>query len=203
MTSLTAAQPTLLTTVWPSVGTSWMKMTVLALLGTALLTLSAKISVPFIPVPMTMQTFAVLVIGMAFGWKLGMITVGLYLLEGAFGLPVFAGTPAKGIGIAYMTGPTGGYLLGFLLSAGLLGYLGEKGFDRHIIWTLVAMIAGTAVIFIFGYAWLASLIGTAKAFQFGVQPFLWAAIFKIVLASLVLPGCWKYLGRRSHDANPT
>jgi len=197
MNTAIGTTPTLLSTLWPAAEKSWLKMILLALAGSVLLTISAKIQIPFYPVPMTMQTFAVLVIGMAFGWKLGAATVLLYLVEGALWLPVFAGTPAKGIGLAYMSGPTGGYLIGFLISAGFLGYLGEKGFDRGIASTLVAMIAGTAIIFVFGFAWLAHLIGAEKAYTFGVSPFFWAAAFKILLAALVLPGCWRYLGRRS------
>ena len=196
MSSLTISPQTLLTAVWPTATTSITRMALLALLGTGLLTLSAKINVPFYPVPMTMQTFAVLIIGMAFGWKLGFATLALYLIEGISGLPVFAGTPSKGIGFAYMMGPTGGYLFGFLLSAPLLGYLGEKGFDRNFIMTLMAMVAGTLVIFVFGYIWLAYLIGTEKAFQFGVLPFLWGEAFKILLAALILPFLWKLLNSR-------
>ena len=201
MPSSVTSQTTLLSTLWPEAPNSVFKASLLVLLGTGLLTLSAKLSVPFYPyiVPMTMQTFAVLVIGMALGWKLGAATVMLYLIEGALGLPVFAYTPAKGIGISYMVGPTGGYLIGFLLSAALLGYLGERGFDRNIGTTLAAMLMGTVVIFVFGYSWLAYLIGAEKAFLFGVYPFLWAEAFKIALAALVLPTCWKLLGRRSRS----
>ena len=201
MPSSMTAQTTLLTTLWPTAPSSVFKMSLLVLLGTSLLTLSAKLNVPFYPyvVPMTMQTFAVLVIGLVLGWKLGAATVMLYLIEGALGLPVFAYTPAKGIGISYMVGPTGGYLIGFLLSATLLGYLGERGFDRNIGTTLIAMLMGTVVIFLLGYSWLAYLIGAEKAFLFGVYPFLWAEAFKIALAVLVLPTCWKLLGRRSRS----
>ena len=169
-------------------------MALVALVGTGLLTLSAKINVPFYPVPMTMQTFVVLVIGMVFGWKLGAATVSIYIIEGMFGLPVFAGTPAKGVGLAYMAGPTGGYLIGFLLASTLVGYLGGKGFDRNFVMTLIAMLTGVMVIFVMGYLWLAFLIGPEKAFQFGVVPFLWAEVFKIALAALVLPACWKLIG---------
>ena len=189
------AQPTLLDTLLPAAANNWLYKLVLVFAGTALLTLSAKIQVPFYPVPMTMQTFAVLVIGMAFGWKLGGLTVLAYLLEGALGLPVFAGTPAKGLGLAYMAGPTGGYLVGFLVSAMTVGYLAEKGFDRSVLATLVAMVIGTALIFLCGYTWLSSLFGLEKAFQFGVLPFLWGAAFKVALAAAVLPLCWKALKR--------
>ena len=197
MQGISNAQPTLLSAAWPTSADSLLRKIVLVLAGTALLTLSAKVQVPFYPVPMTMQTFAVLVIGMAFGWRLGAATVVLYLVEGAFGLPVFAGTPAKGIGLAYMAGPTGGYLIGFAVSAAIVGYLGERGWDRKLSTTLAAMAIGTALIFISGYVWLAYLIGSEKAFQFGVLPFMWAAVFKIALAAAVLPLCWRFLGRKT------
>lgn len=191
------AQPTLIGAVWPASVDSLLRNIILAVAGTALLTVSAKIQVPFYPVPMTMQTFAVLVIGMAFGWRLGAVTVLLYLAEGALGLPVFAGTPAKGIGLAYMAGPTGGYLAGFLVSAMAVGYLGERGWDRNPWTTLAAMILGTALIFGLGYVWLSHLIGMAKALQFGVLPFLWGAAFKIALAASLLPFFWKFMMRKS------
>ncbi len=187
--------PTLIGSAWPGAAGSWLGMAVLAVAGTVLLTVSAKIQVPFYPVPMTMQTFAVLVIGMAYGWKLGGATVALYLAEGAAGLPVFAGTPEKGIGLAYMAGPTGGYLVGFVLAAGIAGWLGEKGWDRSVPMTLAAMVIGTVIIFVPGYAWLALLIGQEKAWAFGVLPFLWGEVFKIALAAAVLPGAWKLIAR--------
>ena len=188
-----ALHPTLIGSAWPQAADSWLRMAILAIAGTGLLTISAKIQVPFYPVPMTMQTFAVLVIGMAYGWKLGGATLLLYLAEGAVGLPVFAGTPEKGIGLAYMAGPTGGYLAGFVLAAGIAGWLGEKGWDRSITMTLAAMAIGTVIIFVPGYAWLATLIGAEKAWAFGVLPFLWGEVFKIALAAAVLPGAWKLI----------
>jgi len=188
-------QPTLAGAIWPASLDSLLRMALMAIAGTALLTLSAKIQVPFYPVPMTMQPFAVMVIAMAFGWKLGAATIALYLLEGAFGLPVFAGTPAKGIGIAYMTGSTGGYLLGFFFAAALTGWLAERDWDRNVITTVVAMTAGTAVIYIFGYAWLANLIGASKAWQFGVAPFLLGDAFKIALAAALMPMLWRLVAR--------
>ncbi len=187
--------PTLIGSAWPGAAGSWLGMAVLAVAGTVLLTVSAKIQVPFYPVPMTMQTFAVLVIGMAYGWKLGGATVALYLAEGAVGLPVFAGTPEKGIGLAYMAGPTGGYLVGFVLAAGIAGWLGEKGWDRSVPMTLAAMAIGTVIIFVPGYFWLALLIGQEKAWAFGVLPFLLGEVFKIALAAAVLPGAWKLIAR--------
>ena len=187
-------KPTLFDAVLPDAGLA--KQVLMALAGTALLTLSAKIQVPFWPVPMTMQTFAVLVIAMAFGPKLGAATVLLYLAEGAAGLPVFAGTPEKGIGVAYMVGPTGGYLVGFVLAAFTVGWLARRGWDRSVPLTLLAMAAGTALIFIFGIAWLSTLIGMEKAIQFGLMPFLAGAAFKIALAAAVMPLAWKFVGHK-------
>ena len=136
----------------------------LALVGTAILTISAKFTIPTPTVPFSMQTFAVLVIGMVYGWKLGGATVFLYLLQGAVNLPVFAGTPAKGIGLAYMTGPTGGYLFGFLVAAIVCGWLAEKGWDRKVLTTLAAMVIGTAIIYLFGVTWLGTLLGWDSRF---------------------------------------
>jgi len=183
----------LIDTILPTLGLNWVYKVILVIAGTGLLTLSAKVQVPFYPVPMTMQTLAVLVIGMTFGRKLGGLTVLAYLLEGAFGLPVFAGTPVKGIGLSYMVGPTGGYLVGFIVSSLTVGYLAEKGFDRNFVTTFIAMLIGSLLIFLCGYVWLSSLIGLEKAFQYGVFPFLASELFKIALASAVLPLCWKFL----------
>ena len=191
----TETRPTLLSVTWPAAQSSAVRTLLLLVAGTALLTLSAKVNIPFYPVPMTMQTFAVLVVGMAFGPSLAIATVGLYLLQGALGLPVFSGTPARGIGWAYMMGPTGGYLLGFLVASGVVGVLAHRGFDRSFGMTLAAMTVGTFVIFIFGFAWLAGLIGMEKAWRFGVEPFLLAAAFKILLAALALTMAWKLVGR--------
>ncbi len=193
-----AAYETLVSTVWPSrVGARINRAVFLAIVGTVLLTVSAKIQVPFWPVPMTMQTMVVLLIGMAFGARLGAATVALYLLEGAFGLPVFAGTPEKGIGLAYIMGPTGGFLVGFVVAAAVVGWLAERGFGRSLITTLVAMIVGSSLIYLFGVSWLATLIGWDQALALGVTPFLAGAALKIVLATALLPTCWKFAGTKS------
>jgi len=168
----------------------------LAIIGSLALWVSAKLHVPFYPVPMTMQTFAVLVIGMAFGWRLGGATVLLYLAEGAVGLPVFSGTPERGIGLAYMAGPTGGYLVGFVVAAVVTGFLAEHKWDRHVWTTLLAMSVGTAIIFAFGTLWLGAVIGFDKdVIQLGVTPFLLGAAFKIALAGAVLPMAWRFVKR--------
>ena len=197
------AQPThfntLADTLWPANADphSWLRNLMLAFAGSVLLAISAKINIPFYPVPMTMQTFMVLCIGMAFGWRLGGATLLLYLGEGALGLPVFAGTPEKGIGLAYLMGPTGGYLFGFFVAAVTVGWLAEKGWDRNMWTTLAAMIIGTAIIFILGLLYLGVLYGWDKPIlEWGLIPFLPGAGFKIGLAAAVLPLTWKYLVER-------
>lgn len=184
---------TLIDTLWPSSGNALAKHVFLALAGSILLTLSAKIQVPFWPVPMTMQTFAIMVLAAAFGARLGTATVLLYLAQGAVGLPVFAGTPEKGLGLAYMMGPTGGYLVGFVAAAMLIGWLAERGWDRSIGRLGAAMFAGHVLVFAFGFAWLAVLIGAEKAWMFGVAPFYAATLFKTALAALVLPAAWQLI----------
>ena len=167
----------------------------LVLAGSLLLTLSAKIQVPFYPVPMTLQTLVVLLIGVAFGWRMGFATVLAYLAQGAMGLPVFAGTPEKGLGLLYMAGPTGGYLVGFAFAAALTGWLAEHGLDRSAIGTAIAMIAGNLVIYLIGLIWLANFVGFEKAVTFGMIPFLFGDLVKIMLATATLPLIWKFLNR--------
>ena len=165
--------------------------------GMCLLTLSAKLQVPFYPVPMTMQTLVVLMIGMAYGRVLGTATVAAYLLAGAAGLPVFAGTPELGIGLAYMMGPTGGYLLGFLISAWLMGALAERGWSNSFPLAAVAMIVGHAVILGAGFAWLAALLGPEKAIAVGLLPFLATTAVKCALGAVAVPPIWRAFGRKA------
>ncbi|MSO92934.1 MAG: biotin transporter BioY [Rhodospirillales bacterium] len=196
MTVAATPSVTLASALWPAgEGTKLFRLAALAVAGSLLLTLSAKVQVPFYPVPMTMQSFAVLVIGMAYGWRLGAATVLLYLAEGAAGLPVFAGTPEKGIGIPYMMGPTGGYLLGFLVAAAAVGWLAERGWDRNVPLAVSAMVIGTVLLFIPGVAWLAVLFGFSKAIDVGVTPFILASVVKLALAAAVMPLAWTLLGR--------
>lgn len=171
----------------------------LAVAGSIALWVSAKVQIPFIPVPMTLQTLVVLIIGMAYGWRLGAATIALYLAQGAAGLPVFAGTPEKGIGLAYMFGPTGGFLLGFILAAVAVGMLAERGWDRNILTTAGAMALGNVLIYVPGLFWLSSLIGWDKALEFGIKPFLLADIFKLVLAALFMPMIWNVVKRMLDD----
>jgi biotin transport system substrate-specific component len=174
--------------LWPARGANRVaRAALLALLGSALLTLAAKLQVPFYPVPMTMQTLVVLLIGMAFGARLGLATVVLYLAEGAAGLPVFAGTPEKGIGLAYMVGPTGGYLLGFALAAAIAGRIVERRRDAAAL--VLAVVAGSFAIYLPGVLWLARFVGFEAALDLGLVPFLWGDLLKAALAfALALGG---------------
>ena len=197
MSKVTSIYPTLAQTIWQAEDIR-LRNIFLAIGGSLALWVSAKIQVPFYPIPMTMQTFVVLIIGMTFGLKLGVASVLLYLIEGVIGLPVFAGTPEKGIGLAYMVGPTGGYLLGFIVSAGTLGWLSSKGWDRNVFLTLAAMTIGTAIIFIFGMVWLGAIIGWEKPIlEHGLFPFIPGAAFKIALAAAILPLIWKKLSKHN------
>ena len=162
--------------------TKLIKYLFIVLIGSILLAISSKIKIPFYPVPMTMQTFIVLFIGIAFGWKLGVATVSLYLFEGLMGLPVFSGTPEKGLGVVYFTGPTMGYLIGFIISVYLAG---KFNYDGSLVRTFFKLTFATSFIYILGLIWLGSLIGWDKPiFQLGAQPFLFAELFKILLITL-------------------
>jgi biotin transport system substrate-specific component len=193
----TAERMTLAETVWPAQdGQTLARGVILAVVGSMILTLSAKVNVPFYPVPLSMQTFAVLVIGAAYGWKLAVATVLLYLAEGALGLPVFANTPERGVGLAYMFGPTGGYLIGFVVAAGLIGWLCERGWDRTFLWLLAAMLLGHVIILAYGMTWLASQIGFEKAWAFGIAPFYLATVLKTLLGAAFIKGAWTFAERR-------
>ena len=162
---------------------SLVKNLFLAILGTILLAISAKVKIPFWPIPMTMQTFVVLLLGVVYGWKLGLFTVSLYLLEGIVGLPVFAGTPEKGVGLIYFTGPTMGYLIGFLTACYLASKI--KISDSFIV-ILFKLIIATSTIYILGLLWLGTLIGWDKPiFALGAKPFLLAEIFKIMILAIL------------------
>lgn len=164
--------------------------------GSLLLWASAKISVPFLPIKMTMQLFVVLALGLALGAQLAGLSVALYLVQGATGLlPVFTGTPEKGMGVVYMMGPTGGYLVGFLLAAIAVGWLADRGFSRHPVLAIVAAFVGAVLVYIPGVLWLSTLIGWDKSLQFGLYPFLAPDAIKVLLAALVVSGTWRLLGR--------
>tara|TARA_Y100000741_G_C18113751_1_gene502058 strand:+ start:137 stop:691 length:555 start_codon:yes stop_codon:yes gene_type:complete len=153
-------------------------------IGSILLTLSAKFKIPFYPVPMTMQTFVVIFMGMAFGYKIGVATVSLYLIEGIIGLPVFSNSPERGVGLIYFTGPTMGYLIGFLFASFVAGYLINLSNNLFIIF--VKLIFSVSFIYILGILWLGNIIGWDKPIiQLGVTPFLFAELFKILILTLL------------------
>lgn len=190
--TMRSSRPTLAQTLWPAEARDVARGAVLAFAGALALTLSAKAQVPFWPVPMTMQTAVVLALGAAFGARLAAATVALYLVEGLLGFPVFAGAVA---GPAYMAGPTGGYLAGFLAAAFLVGALAERGWDRSGLRLLAAMAIGHAVIFAFGFGWMTVLFGADKAFALGVAPFWLATLLKTGLAAAVVAAGWKGVER--------
>jgi biotin transport system substrate-specific component len=168
---------------------------ILIALGSALLTLSAKINLPLPYVPMTLQTLVVLMIGAAYGWRLGTATVLAYLAEGAVGLPVFAGPVG---GLAPLLGPTAGYLLGFVIAAFITGWLSERGWDRSVPLLFVAMAVGHIVILGCGFAWLAfgMKLGVEKAWSVGVAPFVAASLIKNALGAVLVPALRRGLDRR-------
>ena len=168
---------------------TYLKNFLLVFFGTLMLAVSSKVQVPFWPVPMTMQTFIVFIIGMSYGSKLAFLTVLVYLLEGAFGLPVFA----KGGGLIYLTGPTAGYLYGMTIAAVVISYFADKGFSVSYIKTLISIIVGSIIIFTIGVLYLGSIIGYSKAIQAGLLPFIPSELFKIALAVILIPTLNKIL----------
>ena len=159
------------------------KSLIVIFLGSILLAISAKVKIPFYPVPMTMQTFVVLFLGLSFGYKIGLATVSLYLIEGIIGLPVFSNSPERGVGLAYFTGPTMGYLLGFLSACFFASFIKK---DDNYLTIFAKLILSVSTIYILGILWLGTLIGWDKPiFQLGVMPFLLAETFKIVLLTLL------------------
>lgn len=165
----------------------------LAVAGTLLLTLSAKTKVVLGPVDMSLQTLAVFLIAAAFGMRLALATLLLYMAQGAMGFPVFQGTPEKGIGIAYMLGSTGGYLAGFVVMAAIVGWAADRGWDRNPVKLLGAILVAEAVMMAMGFSWLAMLIGVEKSWQFGVVPFIVPDLVKVVLAAALVPAVWSLL----------
>ena len=163
--------------------TNTLKTILLIFLGTIILTISAKIKIPFYPVPMTMQTFVVLFLGISFGYKIGLATVSLYLLEGIIGFPVFSNSPEKGIGLVYFTGPTMGYLIGFLAATFVSGYM---NYNTSFIIIFIKLILSVSTVYVLGVLWLGILIGWDKPlFEIGMFPFLLAELFKISILTIL------------------
>lgn len=202
MTAMTVSSETLIAALWPAEQSGvrrWLRYALLAVAGSALVAVCAQIQVPFIPVPMTMQTFGILLVGTAYGWRLGGATLALYLVEGAAGIPVFAGFAA---GPAVLFGSTGGYLFGFVLTAAVCGWLAERGWDRHVVWTAIAMFIGNVVMYVPGLVWLGILFGWDKPIlEWGLMPFVLGDLTKLALAAAVLPLAWRIIGRREMGTN--
>ncbi|MEO5322098.1 biotin transporter BioY [Mesorhizobium sp. CC13] len=168
----------------------------LAVAGSLLLVASAKTKVVLGPVDMSLQTLAVLGIGAAFGLRLGLAAVLLYMAQGAMGYPVFQSTPEKGIGIAYMLGSTGGYLAGFVAMVAIVGWAVDRGWGRSIVKMLGAMLVAEAVMMAMGFSWLSLLIGADKAWQFGVVPFIAPDLIKVALAAAAVPAIWALVPKK-------
>ena len=184
-------------TIVPSEGIQKIvKQAILVVAGIVVLALCAKITVPLWPVPITMGTFAVLTIGAAYGPKLGLTTILGYMLVGAMGFDVFAGSSAEKFGLAYMMGGTGGYLVGYVLATAMLGWAARQGWDRSVLWMGLAMLLGNILIYVPGLLWLGVLFGWDQPIlQWGLTPFIAGDAVKLVLAALLVPAVWKLVGR--------
>ena len=169
----------------------------LAVAGTLVIAIAAKVQVPFWPVPMTLQTLAIFAIASAYGMRLAVATMVLYLLQGAAGFPVFAGKPEKGIGLLYMAGPTGGYLLGFVAMAAIAGWAADRGWSRNPLKLGAAMLAGEAVMLVLGALWLGYLFGAGKIVAYGVGPFIVTDLVKLSIAACLVPALWPALKRKA------
>ena len=173
---------------------SWLLDAVLVVLFSAFVALTAQVEIPLWPVPLTLQTLGVLFTGAVLGSRRGVLALLLYLTEGALGLPVFAGGAS---GVGYMLGPTGGYLVGFVVAAGVVGWLAQRGWDRRLVWAAVAMVIGNVIIYVCGVAWLAVFLGDLwGALVKGMLLFVVGDLIKIAVAALTLPGGWKLARRR-------
>lgn len=187
---------TLAGALWPEDRLRLVRMAALVVFGSLLLTLSAKTKIPLGLIDATMQPLAVIGLALALGRNLGVATVLFYLAQGAAGLPVFTGTPEKGIGLAYMAGPTGGYLVGFLLAAVVVGALADRGWSKSFGLALVAAAVGLVLNYAPGVAWLSTFYGLEKAVQFGVMPFIVKDIVAAALAGLIIPALWALARKR-------
>jgi len=185
-------------TLWPSAAASRIRECILVLAGSLLVALSAQLQIPLTPVPITAQTFTVLLLAALYGGKRGAATIAAYLALGLVGLPVFAGGTA---GLARLLGPTGGYLLGYIPAAFVVGWLSERGWDRRAALTALSMLIGNVLIYLTGTAWLSRFVATESVWEAGVLPFLPGDALKIALATVLLPVAWKVIAHlRSPEA---
>jgi len=176
----------------------WTKRLVLFVAGIAAMWISAKTQIATVPVPVTLQMLVIMVIGAAYGPRLAAATIAGYLALGIQGMPVFAGTPEKGIGLAYVMGPTGGYLLGFLIAAYVVGLLARAGWDRSPVSMGAAMAIGLLCVYVPGVVWLCSAFGAGAGWEnwyvWGVKTFIWVDALKLVVAIIAFPTIWKLVG---------
>jgi biotin transport system substrate-specific component len=202
---LISSSRALATAVWPRGANRAARAVILVLVGTVILAISAKIKVPFWPVPMTLQTLAVLLIGAAYGSRLAVATVVAYIAEGMLGLPVFTNTPPAVAGPLYLLGPTAGFIASWVLVAAIVGFASDRGWDRSALRLGAAMLIAVVVQFALAFAWLAWFaqlpngvagIGATKAFAGGVAPFLLGDGLKVVLAALIIPASWSLVDRK-------
>lgn len=191
MTSSSSAQNMPIIPAYLSARQKSSSTVILIAVAVAALAISAQIKIPFYPVPVTMQTLVVLLVGMSYGLRLGAASLASYLVLGAMGAPVFA----SGAGLAYMVGPTGGYLAGFFVSAVIMGMLAERGWSQRVFLVAGAMIIGHATIYLMGAGWLSTFIGLEKAITAGVLPFLYGDLLKLVIAAAGLPLAWSIVNR--------
>ena len=189
-------------------GRVWIKRTALCVVGVLALWLSAKIQIASVPVPVTLQMLVIMVIGAAYGPRLGVATVAAYIMLGVKGVPVFAGTPENGVGLAYVLGPTGGYILGFLFAAYVVGILARAGWDRSFFLTACAMVVGMLCVYVPGVIWLATGVtlfgsggegavtgyGWSNWYSYGVKTFIWVDALKLCIAVFAFPSMWRFVG---------
>jgi biotin transport system substrate-specific component len=187
-----ALHQTLIGRLWPEKTVTLFRWAVLILVGSLFLAACAQITVWTVPVPVTMQTFGVLVVGAVYGWRLGAATVAAYLVEGAIGLPFFAGLTG---GLPILFGPTGGYLFGFVAAAAVVGRLAERGWDRNIPTMALAMLIGNVVLYVPGLLWLSTFFGWEKAIEYGLTPFILIDAVKLAASALLLPAAWQFMRR--------
>lgn len=198
MSTLTQ-RPVLSDVLWSAEGSGvWLKRAVLLVAGVGTLWISAKTQIASVPVPVTLQMLVIMVLGAAYGPRLAAATVASYLALGLQGLPVFAGTPEKGVGLAYMMGPTGGYLIGFLIAAWAVGHLARAGWDRSPLSMAAAMTVGIVCVYAPGVVWLSASWGAALGWEnwyaYGVKTFIWVDALKLAIAVVAFPAVWRLVG---------
>lgn len=192
LTATRKTYPSFVEAVWPK--SNLKREIALVLVSSWLIALTAQVVIPLQPVPITGQTFGVLLVGALLGSKRGAITALVYLIQGVMGLPVFAGGTA---GVGKLAGPTGGYLIGFVVAAFAVGWLSERGWDRRFTTTAISMLIGNAAIYALGLPWLATFVGWESVLKVGLFPFILGDLLKVILAAVALPQAWAWVSVKS------